>query len=530
MMECPRVRSEMPESSVMPNNSKAFDLLVVGAGPIELSAALGAIERGAKNVLIVEQARELTKAGRMVDIVPNALTATQLICPAMYEKVKPFLFISDNKTAKFSSISVTGESLYSISSCERGDAIAMLRWWHLQEILISLLPDKDMLLLNHQLVDLIHENDEVVCAQFVANRQQTNKYKNWEGDDEKKINADGSRSVSSILHTAGLTAQPFEYTTEIPTETRTVKFRAKLIIGADGINSTARRCIYRESGDGWEKYAGAVYSGLVRMGALGNPKIPKEDEQTITDKYVKTHLTCMMTCEKEKVTSQSMRAVIVRPVKREQNGWKWKCVFYVAFDESRLATLSAKDVKDSIHEIAESSGFPEEIVKLSKALWEDNESNTKSIRALYIVPVEHPAPYERLSTANEVDYPTDFARPWYHKRVVLVGDALHASPPFHAQGNGMGMEDVHELMVRLAAGGAWSSESSSLSEQTLGSIFEEYRKARRERICFLHKITINRESEYNWEAVHSNRKFIWNYEPSVKDNPDQRMDVKPLVS
>jgi 2-polyprenyl-6-methoxyphenol hydroxylase-like FAD-dependent oxidoreductase len=76
------------------------------------------------------------------------------------------------------------------------------------------------------------------------------------------------------------------------------------------------------------------------------------------------------------------------------------------------------------------------------------------------------APYH--SAVEEVRIPT-----WHHGRVVLIGDAAHATGPVWAQGAAMAMEDAIVLADLLARSGDWSA---------VGSAWERERRPRVEHV------------------------------------------------
>ncbi|MBR1297367.1 FAD-dependent monooxygenase [Bradyrhizobium sp. AUGA SZCCT0042] len=61
----------------------------------------------------------------------------------------------------------------------------------------------------------------------------------------------------------------------------------------------------------------------------------------------------------------------------------------------------------------------------------------------------------------------ELAPPWYRNRVVIVGDAAHASTPFWAQGASMAIEDVVLLAQLVEAGGPLSAILSQWMERRL---------------------------------------------------------------
>jgi 2-polyprenyl-6-methoxyphenol hydroxylase-like FAD-dependent oxidoreductase len=85
---------------------------------------------------------------------------------------------------------------------------------------------------------------------------------------------------------------------------------------------------------------------------------------------------------------------------------------------------------------------------------------------------------ERTRTDDEFSCtPPEWVRmpTWHSKRVVLLGDALHSSPPFMAQGACLAMEDAIVL-------------ADCLSSKALPEAFTQYEARRRPRVELVHQI------------------------------------------
>jgi 2-polyprenyl-6-methoxyphenol hydroxylase-like FAD-dependent oxidoreductase len=57
------------------------------------------------------------------------------------------------------------------------------------------------------------------------------------------------------------------------------------------------------------------------------------------------------------------------------------------------------------------------------------------------------------------------ARPWYRGRVLLIGDAAHATTPHMASGAGLAVEDGIVLTLELAAAGTVEQALASFMER-----------------------------------------------------------------
>ncbi|UKZ74762.1 hypothetical protein TrVFT333_002432 [Trichoderma virens FT-333] len=66
---------------------------------------------------------------------------------------------------------------------------------------------------------------------------------------------------------------------------------------------------------------------------------------------------------------------------------------------------------------------------------------------------------------------------WFHKRVILIGDAAHVFPPFAGQGIASGVRDAHQLAWRLALLLRTKHQGEALANGTLESWAVERRKS-----------------------------------------------------
>lgn len=486
-----------------------LDLLIIGAGPVGLATAVGAVHRGARRILIVEQAQDLRPVGNPVNILPNAQRALIALAPGISERLQPFRRVQDPSKPRICAVSATGEDI----DARHVPSLATLQWWQLQRLLLDALPDEGLLVLNHQLVDIQHDDDTgLVCAEFVADRQRRNMYKNWDDNTSdsplgERMEQDDSYQCRPEFERAGKGGNgEVDYG---PNAIR-VKCRAKVVIGADGINSVARRCVYRDCGDGWENFSHALYSGVTRFGIFGEPNLSPEQGRLLEQMYRRHCDIVTITAERHLISYDSLRVFLFQ----FEEKLRFKCFlgFFASVDKQTAQNASQEDLRRLVADLVREGGFSEVLVQLFDRLWETG-ARIKTL-PFYCVPADHPAPFRRLNYGEDLEYPAGFKRPWHHRRVVLAGDAIHAFPPFLAQGSAMGIEDAFELVTLMGQSGIWSRPADDVpSEELLGRIFRRYRASRLKRVCRLQNLTMNRTCEYEIETVRRNEAEVFGYEP-----------------
>eukprot|EP00177_Eucheuma_denticulatum_P008764 GFKZ01015917.1.p1 GENE.GFKZ01015917.1~~GFKZ01015917.1.p1 ORF type:complete len:533 (+),score=53.18 GFKZ01015917.1:83-1600(+) len=489
-----------------------LDILIIGAGPVGLATAVGAVHRGAKRILIVEQAQDLRPVGNPVNLLPNAQNAIAALAPGISERLQPFRRSPDPSKPRVCTVSSTGEDI----DARHVPSLATLQWWQLQRLLLDALPDEGVLVLNHQLIDIQHEDSTgLVCAEFVANRQRRNIYKNWDDSSsgpplgEATELPDGSYQCRPEFERSGMGENwDIDYG---PNATR-VKCWAKVLVGADGINSVARRCVYRDCGKGWENYSKALYSGITRFGIFGEPNLSPNEGQLLDQTYRRNSDFVTITVKRELISYDSLRVLLFQ----FDSKIPFTCYlsFFAPVHKETAQNASQEDLRRLVTDLVREGGFSEALLQLFDRLWETGSR----IRTLpfYSVPANHPMPFKRLNHGEDLEYPPGFQRPWHHRRVVLAGDAIHAFPPFLAQGSAMGLEDAFELVTLMGQSGIWSLTANEVpSEEVLCSIFHRYRASRLNRVCKVQRLTMNRTSEYEIELVSRNNAEIFGYEPEA---------------
>lgn len=92
-------------------------------------------------------------------------------------------------------------------------------------------------------------------------------------------------------------------------------------------------------------------------------------------------------------------------------------------------------------------------------------------------PVQFPVDCIKILRCRPYRFAHRVVNRWFHKRVILIGDAAHVFPPFAGQGIASGMRDAHQLAWRLALLLRVKSQGEALVENILASWALEWRKS-----------------------------------------------------
>lgn len=506
----------MPAAGELGSPENPYDVLVIGAGPVGLSFASGLTHRGATRIAVVEQARAFRTIGQFINIQPNGVTALRLLNPTIKDCLRPYFWTKKpGEKTSFRNVNVAGEEI----ACDdtialqdtSEDEFAVVHWSKLQHHLLSTLPNQgqDIIKLNYRLIDLV-QMENMVRAQFAEASERPNQFQNWDLDDGKDATAKTADEMAKKS-----TAEAQREAEKI--DRVDMELCARVVVAADGINSMARRTVYRDAGD-WEKYADARYMGLVRVSAKGVPDVPDDLANALKKQYLGDSSSVTITCTEDRVSSESMRAIMVHdPTSRMW--YTWMLTIYIRVSEEQALHTSRERLIELAQEEVRRAGGSEELVQLSSLLWKTQIADRLSVRPMYVVPATHPPPFDALSSTCDVEYPSGFDRPWSFGRVALIGDAAHGAPPFIAQGTSMGFEDACELCELLFRADVWSPSVETTvpcDTDMLDRIFAAYKRSRVERLCRMQRRSVNRASEYDRELIVGDRPYFHNFRPSAK--------------
>ncbi|WP_334310406.1 FAD-dependent oxidoreductase [Nodularia spumigena] len=240
-----------------------YDVVIVGAGPIGLATAIGLRKCGIENILVVDQTRAFRQVGQVLDILPNGLKSLKYLDEPAYKAVKNtgMGFMNSpqsngektqgEKPAKTSPEwvykNLQGETIRSTPLGfdhwfqKYGEGRVSIAWYNLQTTLRNLIPE-DRVKANHRCINVIDEPEKgCVRIDCVSNLgTEANPYAYW---------ADGQKVENIQPETLDNNSQ----------ESVTKSLRAKLIVAADGINSTIRKVLYKDtpySDSAQPKYSG----------------------------------------------------------------------------------------------------------------------------------------------------------------------------------------------------------------------------------------------------------------------------------
>jgi 2-polyprenyl-6-methoxyphenol hydroxylase-like FAD-dependent oxidoreductase len=487
-----------------------YDVIIIGAGPVGLATAIGLRKRGIENLLVIDQTRAFRQVGQTVDLLPNGLKALKYIDSQAYEEVKKTgnkLFSSkqsnDGKTpeitqatkpakvaAEWVQKNLQGQRISSFSLRyddwlrDYGEGRVSISWYELQNTLRKQLPE-DLVKPNHRCINVVDE-PEIGCVRVDCVSDTTveaNPYAHW--IDSQK---DGEiQSQNSLVDSQ---------------QSETKFFRAKLVVAADGINSTARQVIYKDSP--YAAFAKPEYSGFAAIICGQIVEIPNEIQTELEEKFFED--SPVVTISDHQISDNSTCQENPRMMLFRRNG-QVGYIIHAALPLESLQEKSSSSLIDLAVRELERTGYPNVLKQLVRISPPDNMRQ----RLYYIHRATISDTIQLPSTAilSHHNYLAEIQPAWSAGRIVLVGDAAHGMPPFMAQGANQGLEDalaMTTLVAKISKNNSWDDK------QAIAQAWEKYERLRRPFMVRIQKATLKQipssvekeRQEYNQQVYSRN--------------------------
>ncbi|MEH2421252.1 MAG: NAD(P)/FAD-dependent oxidoreductase [Nostoc sp.] len=482
-------------------SQEIYDVVVVGAGPIGLATAIGLRERGIENVLVIDQTRAFREVGQVLDLLPNGLQALKHLDPNAYEEVKktglgllnpkqsngqktiePTQEQQPTKTLpQWTYKDLQGQIIQSISLSfddwfkDYGEGRVSISWYNLQTTLRQILP-QDRVKANHRCINVVNEPEKgCVRIDCVGDTGiEANPYAYW--TDGQKHN-DTQPQNSDVA----------------PQELVTKSIRAKLIVAADGINSTVRRLLYTDTQ--YHDFARPEYSGFTAILCREIAEVAKELWTKLEEDFFQN--SSIVTITNDEISGNSICINNISMILFRRLTGELRYVIYLALPLDSLQGKSESSLIDLALQELEKGGFPDPLKQLVRI----SPPAKMQQRPYY---VHHATISDSLQVSNPTNLntepdPTKIPPAWSVGRIVLVGDAAHGMPPFMGQGANQGFEDalvVTTLIAKIAEENNWDNP------QAIAKAFEKYECLRRPLIAYVQHVTLKRSlylSNKKWQ-------------------------------
>lgn len=494
--------------------SEIYDVVVIGAGPVGLATAIGLRNRGIENILVVDQTRAFRQVGQVVDLLPNGLKALKNLDTQAYEDVKKTgnrLFNpkpSTDETAETTQApkpaktspewvqkNFQGQRIASISLRyedwfkDYGEGRVSIAWYDLQTILRQQLP-QDRVKANHRCINVVDKAETgYVRIECVSDTSlEANPYAHWtDGQNTEEVQP------------------PNPETNSQPLETKSI--RAKLVVAADGINSTVRRVLYTNSS--YSAFAQPEYSGFAAIGCREIVDIPNALRTELNETFFED--SPILTITNDAVSGDSSYALNPRMILFRRSTGQLGYVIHLPLSLDSLQGKSESALIDLTVQELEKAGFPNVLMQLVRLSTPANMLKRPYYihRASFSETIQLP----RTTNLTTEEHAVTMQAAWSVGRVVLVGDAAHGMPPFMAQGANQGLEDALVVATSIAN----LKKNDWEDKEAIGQAFEHYEQVRRPLMVRVQDATLNGMSHRSEKERQEYNQLVYarNFDPAI---------------
>lgn len=456
------------------NPNHIYDVIVVGAGPVGLATAIGLYRRGIKNILVIDQTRAFRQVGQVVDILPNGLKALKYLDYQVYEEVKkaarfqtqeqqasqpPLKWAQRNFHGKLVRSTQLG---YDEWLQNYGEGRLSISWYDLQTTLRLLLP-QDLVKANHRCIDILDEKElgyvRIDCTSDTT--IEPNPFAHW---------AEGDNKSNSGLQELDASQQLIKKS-----------FRAKLIIAADGINSTVRKLIYQDSE--FSHFAQPEYSGYAAIACREITNTSNELKLEIETKFL--HDSLLTTISNDEISQSLACMEDPRMIIFSRQAIQFGYMIHLPVPLDLLQEASGSALVDLALKGLTKARFPNSLQELVSVSPPSNMYKRPYYihRAIVSNYIKFPGAISNNTAANDIE----IIPPWSARRVVLAGDAAHGMPPFTAQGANQGFEDAI-LITKLITNIAQNHNLNNI--QAITEAYKKYEQQRRPLMAYIQQATM----------------------------------------